>query len=94
VSIVALGLWAAGLVLIGLAIWRARPAQARLGELDRLAENASRYDSWRGGRKTAVGADGPSGADLMRDMLRRQVRLWVAVGAAGVFMLVAGFVLR
>jgi hypothetical protein len=93
-SLVTLGLWAAGLILIALAVWRARPIRARLSELDQLAENASRYDSWRGGRKTAVDADGPSGADIMRDMLRRQLRLWMAVGAAGVFMLVAGFVLR
>lgn len=91
-SLVALALWAAGLVLVGLAVWRARGPQARLSELDRLAENSRRYESWRGGRKTAAGGEGESGADVMRALLRRQVRTWIAVGAVGAVMLVAGFV--
>jgi hypothetical protein len=93
VSPVALGLWAAGLVLIGLAIWRARPIQARLAELDRLAENARRYDSWRGGRRTAADVEPPTGADVMRALFRRRLQLWLGVGAAGAFMLVAGLVI-
>lgn len=64
-----------------------------MSELDRLAENARRYDSWRGGRATS-GADETTGADVMRQMLRRQVLIWTIVGAAGVALIVAGFVVR
>lgn len=64
-----------------------------MNELDRLAENARRYDSWRGGRSTG-GADETTGADVMRQMLRRQVLIWTIVGAAGVALIVAGFVIR
>ncbi len=84
-------LWAAGLVMIGLAVWRVREPYGRLHDLDRLAENARRYESWRGGRKTAAGSEGESGADVMRALLRRQVQLWSGIGVAGVVLLVAGF---
>ena len=63
-----------------------------MNELDRLAENARRYDSWRGGRSSDDGET--TGADVMRKMLRRQVVTWSIVGAAGVAMIVAGFVIR
>jgi hypothetical protein len=64
-----------------------------MNELDRLAENARRYDSWRGGRSSASDTE-TTGADVMRQMLRRQVVLWAIVGAAGVALIVAGFVIR
>jgi len=64
-----------------------------MSELDRLAENARRYDSWRGGRSPS-GADETTGADVMRAMLRRLVMIWAIVGAAGVALIVAGFVIR
>ncbi len=87
-----LALLVAGIALIVIAVWRARAPQARLSELDQLAENARRYDSWRGGRKTAAGGEVTSGADVMRDRLRRQVRTWIGVGIAGVVLVVASFV--
>jgi hypothetical protein len=86
-------LWAAGLALVVIAVWRARAPLARINELDRLAENARRYDSWRGGR-SSDGADATTGADVMRQMLRRRVITWTIVGAAGVALVVAGFVIR
>ena len=64
-----------------------------MNELDRLAENARRYESWRGGR-TASAADETTGADVMRALLRRQVTTWAAVGLAGVVLIVLGFVVR
>jgi len=85
-------LWVTGAALVALAAWRARPPLARMNELDRLAENARRYDSWRGGRNSD--AEEKTGADVMRQMLRRQVLMWTIVGAAGVAMIVAGFVIR
>jgi hypothetical protein len=91
-------LWIAGIVVLAVAIWRVRGPFGRMLELDRLAENARRYDSWRGGSsRTAAG--GPpigdrTGADEMREMMRRQVMLWAGVGVVGVVLLVAGFAVR
>ena len=88
-------LWAVGIVLLGLAIWRIRAPLGRMNELDRLAQNAARYDSWRGGsRRTAAEADERTGADEMRDLMRRQVLIWAAVGVVGVVLIIAGFAIR
>lgn len=86
-------LWSGGVALLALAIWRVRAPFARMGELDRLAENARRYDSWRGGR-SGSDSNGTTGADLMRSLLRRQVATWTAVAAVGVASLILGFVIR
>jgi hypothetical protein len=86
-------LWFVGLALVAVGILRVRAPFARLSELDRLAENGRRYDSWRGGR-TAVGAGETTGADVMRALLRRQVLTWAVVGVAGVVLIVAGFAIR
>ena len=64
-----------------------------MSELDRLAENARRYDSWRGGR-TSGGSNETTGADVMRALLRRQVLTWAAVGVAGFALIVVGFAIR
>ena len=86
-------LWAVGIVLVIIAASRVRAPFARMTELDQLADNARRYESWRGGRTS--GADnGPTGADVMRELLRRQGYLWVAVGIAGIVLIVAGFMVR
>ena len=65
-----------------------------MSELDRLADNARRYDSWRGGRSTTPADDEKTGADVMRGLLRRQVYMWTAVGVVGVLLIVAGFAIR
>ena len=85
-------LWVAGAVMLAISIWRIRAPYARVSELDRLAENARRYDSWRGGRSPDQGET--TGADVMRQMLRRQVLIWAAVGIVGIVLIVAGFVVR
>jgi hypothetical protein len=84
--------WVAGFALLALAIVRIRAPLARMSELDRLAENARRYESWRGGRSGPT--DETSGADVMRDMLRRQTLLWATVGIVGIVLIVSGFVIR
>jgi len=86
-------LWIGGVALLALAIWRVRAPFARMGELDRLAENARRYDSWRGGRSPAAQNE-TTGADVMRTLLRRQVLTWAIVGSVGIVLIVAGFVIR
>jgi hypothetical protein len=87
-------LWLAGIALVALAAWRLRPPLTRMRELDQIAQNARRYESWRGGSRTAAGGDQTTGADIMRAMLRRQVYMWVGVGALGVVLVAAGFVIR
>ena len=88
-------LWVVGVVLAGVAIWRIRAPLGRMNELDRLAQNAARYDSWRGGsRRTAAEEGERTGADEMRDLMRRQVLIWAAVGILGVVLIVAGFAVR
>jgi hypothetical protein len=85
-------LWIGGAVLVAIAIVRIRMPLARMNELDRLAENAKRYESWRGGRSGPV--EETTGADVMRQMLRRQVLIWATVGVVGVVLIVAGFLVR
>lgn len=87
-------LWAVGIALLAVAVWRARPVLARMGELDRLADNARRYETWRGGSRTAASTGETTGADIMRGILRRQVYLWAATGVLGVALIVAGFAVR
>ena len=84
-------LWLIGLALVIVGLWRIRAPLAKVAELDSLAENARRYDSWRGNRTSD---NGTTGADVMKEMLRRQTRIWAAVIIAGVVFLVAGFVVR
>ena len=63
-----------------------------MNELDRLAQNAARYDSWRGGsRRTAAEEGEKTGADEMREMMRRQVLIDAALGIIGVVLIFAGF---
>lgn len=87
-------LWLAGIALLAVAIWRVRGPFGRMSELDRLAENARRYDSWRGGRSSTAASGETTGADVMRRLLRRQVTFWSAIGVAGVFLIIAGFAVR
>jgi hypothetical protein len=86
-------LWVGGVALILLAVFRAQQPWRRLAELDHLAENARRYDGWRGGRRTS---DAPetTGADVMREILRRRLLIWGAVAAVGGLLVLAGFVIR
>jgi hypothetical protein len=88
-------LWLVGGALVVIAAWRGRAPFARMSELDRLADNAKRYESWRGGgSRTAAGGGSETGADVMRDMLRRQVYLWATVGVLGSLLIIAGFIIR
>lgn len=86
-------LWLVGAALVAIAIWRIRRPYARLAELDRLADNARRYDSWRGGRG-GRDDDRTTGADLMRQLLRRELTVWTVVAVVGVVLVFAGFAVR
>ena len=93
-SLVSLGLWLAGVVLIGLAVFNVRLPLARRREIDYLSDNAKRYESWRGGSRTAADAGKRTGADEMREVLRGQIYRWLAVGAVGVLLVIGGFLAR
>ena len=87
-------LWLVGIVLAVFAAWRVRVPLARRSELDRLADNAKRYESWRGGSSRTAAESPETGADVMREMLRRQVYLWAGVGIMGILLVVGGFLVR
>ncbi|MDL2335562.1 MAG: hypothetical protein QFC55_05995 [Chloroflexota bacterium] len=92
---VAIVLSLVGIALLVIAMWRIRVPFARMNELDRLADNAKRYDSWRGGSsRTAAGHGERTGADEMRDVIRRQVYLWGGVGVVGLLLVVGGLFVR
>jgi len=93
VSLVNIALWAAGVALIVLAALRVKGPMARRRALDETTANLQRYDEWRGNRLRPEPGE-RTGADEMRDELSRQVRLWGAVGAAGIGCLVLGFLVR
>jgi hypothetical protein len=90
--VINLALWLVGVALVIAAIWRIRRPYARLAELDHLADNALRYEGWRGGRSGPT--EGTTGADVMRQLLRRQLMIWTAVGVVGVVLFFAGFAVR
>lgn len=89
-----IALWLLGAALIALALWRVRAPFGRMSELDRLAENARKYESWRGGRSSPAAGDQTTGADIMRQLLRRQVYLWAGLAIVGVILIITGFVVR
>ena len=85
-------LMAIGLGLLALGIWRLRRPLAKISEIDQIAENSRRYESWRGNRAPAE--ERSSGADVMRQMLRRQLLVWGAVCLGGLVLLITGFAVR
>lgn len=93
-SEISLGMWFVGALLIGLAAFNVRLPLARRREMDQLADNARRYESWRGGSRTAAGANEQSSTDIMRGLLRRQVYWWLGLGAIGVVLVIGGFFVR
>ena len=88
-------LWAAGVALIAIGYLRARPPWERYRSLQATDANIRRYEDWRGGRRTAATGDtGVTGADVMREQLRNQARLWALVAVAGFVLVFLGFAIR
>ncbi len=86
-------LWVVGVALAVAGYSAIRTPAARLRELRSTDANLRRYDSWRGGSRTAVDP-GTTGADEMRELLRRKVRVWSIVLIAGIVLFIAGFIVR
>lgn len=81
-----------GIVAIAVAALQARGPLATIRHLDQTQANLDRYESWRG-KQTGVEAEGPTGADVMRDQMRQRLMLWGALGAAGAVAIVVGLLL-
>lgn len=89
----ALALVVAGLVAVAVGLVRIRAPIATIRRLDRTEAELERYDAWRG-KRTGPEADGPTGADEMKALMRQRAIAWGAVSAAGVIVVVVGLALR
>jgi hypothetical protein len=89
VSPLSLVLVAAGVVAVAVGALRIRTPLATIRRLDETAANLDRYDTWRG-RSTDVEAEGPTGADEMRALMRREGILWGGLVVVGIVLIVAG----
>lgn len=85
-------LWLAGAALVALGAYQVRAPLSRYRALQATEANLRRYDDWRG--SWLVDDSERTGADEMKDYLRGRVRLWAAVIAVGVVLIVAGFLIR
>lgn len=89
-TLVGIGLVAAGVVLFALGYVRARDPWRRYQALRAQDENAARYRAWRGGPTSA--ADEATGASVAMAVLRRRARIWAGVATAGAALVVLGFI--
>jgi hypothetical protein len=89
VGLLNVALWLGGVALMAFGVTRARGPYGRYRALQETDANIRRYERWRGGRRGD--ADQVTGADVMRDELRRQLRVWGVVIAAGFALVFLGF---
>lgn len=89
---VGLVLIVAGIIAIAAGVYKARGPLAMIRHLDATEANLQRYEDWRG-KRNSLDAEGPTGADVMRDQMRQRLILWGVVIAAGAIALVVGLVL-
>jgi hypothetical protein len=82
-----------GLAALILGVVRIRAPLAMVRELDERQANLERYDAWRG-KHTGVDAAGPTGADEMRSLLRRQALRWGSLCVVGLVAVLVGLLLR
>ncbi|MGH2408426.1 MAG: hypothetical protein ACRDF7_10160 [Candidatus Limnocylindrales bacterium] len=93
-GLVNLVLLAAGIALLLIGGVRLREPYRRYTALRVQEANLSRYDSWRGGSRTAVPDTRPSSATLMQAELRRQAQRWGLLCLGGFVLLFLAFTLR
>ena len=79
----------AGVAAIAAGYARARGPWARYQALKAQEANIARYESWRGGLRDT----GTTGASVAMDMARSQARQGFVIVAAGVAIVVLGFLL-
>ena len=90
-ELLSLVLVVSGVIAIAVGALQIRGPLAEIRRLDETAANLERYDTWRG-KHTGVEADGPTGADEMRALMRQRVILWGVVIGAGVVSLMVGLI--
>ncbi len=90
-SLVNVVLWVAGVLLVALGWQRARGPWRRLQELRAQDENVARYNAWRGGIRNT---EGPTGASVMMDVLRRRMQTGFVIAIAGIALIVVGFAVK
>jgi hypothetical protein len=83
----------AGVTAIAVGAFQVRGPRAAIRRLDAADANLRRYDTWRG-RDTSVQADGPTGAEEMRALMRQRVLLWGGLIVGGSVAIVAGLLIR
>lgn len=89
-SLVNVALWGLGIVLIAVGYQRARAPWSRYQALKEQDANEARYGAWRGG----VRDDGPTGASVAMQILRRQAQMGALVLIAGFVLVFIGFLIR
>ncbi len=87
---VAIVLILAGIAAIAIGVWKVRGPLATIRRLDATEANLARYEMWRG-KHTTIEADGPTGADEMRSLMRQRVLIWGVLIGAGIVAVVLGF---
>jgi hypothetical protein len=90
VSVLSIGLWLAGVVLIGVGYVRARAPWSRYRTLKAQDANVARYESWRGG----VRDDSRTGASVAMEVLRRQAQYAGLIAVVGLVLVFLGFFIR
>jgi len=83
-------LWLVGIGLIVAGYTRARGPLARYQALKEQDANVARYEAWRGGPRD----QGTTGASVAMQILRRQARIGIAIGAVGFVLVLLGFLIR
>ena len=86
-SVLTVGLWIAGVIIIAAGYQRARGPWARYQALKDQDANVARYEAWRGG----VRPGDSSAASVAMQVLRRQARDGALIAGLGVVLIVAGF---
>jgi uncharacterized membrane protein len=89
-SLINIVLWLLGIALIAVGYQRARAPWSRYRALRDQDANAARYGAWRGG----VRDDGPTGASVAMQILRRQAQMGALVVIAGFVLVFIGFLIR
>lgn len=89
-GLINLALWALGVALVAVGYTRARGPWSRYQALKEQDANAARYGAWRGGLRD----DGPTGASIAMEVLRRQARAAGLIAITGFVLIFLGFLVR
>lgn len=89
-TVLSIGLWLAGVVLIAVGYARARAPWSRYRMLKAQDENVARYEAWRGRQRD----DDRAGTSIAMEVLRRQAQNAGLIAIAGFVLVFLGFFVR